>query len=113
MEGLPKEAINLIFRFNSHPLAELVRTCIRIDNEDRRNSIRLGRNRYYHSKQDYDKMEEDFIQARVISNRLRAYINKPVFNLTYIPMQFDDGFLFEHRYSIADFGFFRYISKRW
>ena len=50
-------------------------------------------------------MEEDFIQARVTGNRIRTYINKPVFNLTNIPMCFDDGFLFEHRYSIAIFIF--------
>ena len=65
-EELLKEAINLIFRFSSHPLAEVVKPCIRIDNEDRRKSIKLGRSRYYHSKQDYNKMEEDFIQARVV-----------------------------------------------
>ena len=51
-------------------------------------------------------MEEDFIQAKVIGNLIRTYINKPVSNSTYIPMYCDDGFLFEHRYSIANFGFF-------
>ena len=106
MEDVPKEAINLIFRFSSHPLAELIKPCIRIDNEDRRRSIKLGRNGCYHSKQYYNEMEEDFIQARVVGNRIRTYINKPVFNLTDIPMYCDDGFLFEHRCSIANFGLF-------
>ena len=75
-------------------------------NEDRRRSIKLQRNKYSHSKQVYNKMEEDFTQARVVGNRIRTYINKPVFNSSYIPMYFDDGFLFEHRYSIGNFGFF-------
>ena len=106
VEDLPKEAIDLIFRFNSHPLAELIKPCIRIDNEDRRRSTKLGRSRYYHSKQDYNTMEEDCIQARVVGNRIRTYTNKPVFNLTDIPMCFDDGCLFERRYSIANFALF-------
>ena len=55
MEDLPKEAINLIFRFRSPPLAELIKPCIVIDSEDRRRSIKLGRKRYYDSKQDYIK----------------------------------------------------------
>ena len=93
MEDLPKEAMNLIFRFSSHPLAELIKPCIRIDNEDRRRSIKLGRSRYYHSEQYYNKMEEDFIQARVVGNHIRTHINKSVFNLADIPMCFDDGFL--------------------
>ena len=105
MEDLPNGAINLIFRFSSYPLAELIKPCIRIDNEDRRTSIKLGGSRCYHSKQDYNKMEEDFIQARVVGNRVRSYINKPVFNLTDIPMCFD-VFFFEHGYSIADNVFF-------
>ena len=50
-------------------------------------------------------IEEYFVQARVVGNRIRTYVNKPVFNLTDIPMYCDDGFLFEHRYSIANFGF--------
>ena len=73
MEDLPKEAINLIFRFSSHPLAERIKPCIRIDHEDRMRSIKLGRSRYYHSKQDYNKMEEDFSQASVVGNRIRTY----------------------------------------
>ena len=110
MEGLPKEAINLIFRFSPHPLAELIKPCIQIDNGDRRISVKLGRNRYYQPKQYYNQMEEDFIQARVLGNRIRTYTNKHVFNLTDIPIHFDDGFLFEHCYSIANFGLFG-ISK--
>ena len=30
------------------------------------------------------------MQARLIGNRIRTYINKPVLNLTDIPMYFDD-----------------------
>ena len=77
MEDLPKDAINLIFIFSSHPVAELIKPCIRIHNEDRRRSTKLGINKYYHSKQYYNKTEEDFIQARVVGNRIRTYINKP------------------------------------
>ena len=62
MEDLPKEDITLILRFSSHPVAELVKLCIRIDNEDRSRSIKLGRSRYYHSRQDYNKMEDDFFK---------------------------------------------------
>ena len=87
-------------------LAEFIKPCIRIDSEDRRRAIKLGRSKYYHSKQDYNKLEEDCIQARVIGNHIRTYINKPVFNLTDIPMYIEDGFFFEHRYFIANFGFF-------
>ena len=72
MEDLPKETIHLIFRFSSQPLAELIKPCIRIDNEDRKRPIKLGRNGYYHSEQYYNKMEEDSIQARVIGNRIRT-----------------------------------------
>ena len=94
----------MIFRFSSHPVAELIKQCVRIENEDRRRSIKLGSNRYYHSEQ-YNKMEEELIQARVTGNRIRTHLNKPIINLTDIPMYFDDGFLCEHRYSIANFVF--------
>ena len=55
-------------------------------------------------------MKEDFIQARAIANRIRPYINKTGFDLTDIPIYFDDGFLFEHRYSIVNFGFSVYLD---
>ena len=82
-----------------------MKPCIRIDKEDRRRSIKLGSNRYSHSKQYYNKMEEELIQAIVVGNRITTYINKPAFNPTDIPIYFDDGFLLEHRYSIANFFF--------
>ena len=74
-----------------HPLAELIKPCVRINNDDTSRAIKLGKHKYYHPKQDYNKTEEDFIQARVIGNRIRTYINKPVFKLTDLPMYFDDG----------------------
>ena len=77
MEDLHKEAIISIFTFSSDPLAELIKPCVRIDSEDRRRSIKLGRSNYYHSKQDYNQMEEDFVQARGIGNHIGTYINNP------------------------------------
>ena len=71
-----------------------------------RDIVKMPWDKYPHSKQAYNKMEEDFIQARVIGNCIRTYISKPVFSLTDIPMYFEDGFLFEHRYSIANLCFF-------
>ena len=50
------------------------------------------------------------MQAKVVANRKKAYISKPIFTLTDIPMYCDDGFLFEHRYSIANFGFSVYLE---
>ena len=80
MEDLPEEAINLIFRFNSHQLTELIKPCIKINDGDTSRSIKLGKNKHYHSKQDYNQIQENYIQAKVIANRIRTYINEPVFN---------------------------------
>ena len=41
MEILPKEAINLIFRFSCHPVAELIKPCIKIKDDDTSRSIKL------------------------------------------------------------------------
>ena len=61
MEDLPKEAVDLIFGFSSHPLAELIKPCIRISDDDTSRSIKIGKNKYHHSNQYYNKIKEYYI----------------------------------------------------
>lgn len=105
IKDLPTEINNLIFRFNSHPIADIIRPCIIINKDD---TIRLIKHKdrfYHHSRQYTSNIEEDLYQCIVMRNRIRTKINK-VFTEDDIPNYFDESFMFEHRFTIKNFTFF-------
>jgi len=60
---------NITRYLGPHPLAELIKPCIEINNDGSSRSIKSGKNKYDHPKHDYNKKHEDYIQAKVIANR--------------------------------------------
>ena len=105
MQDLPKEIINLIFRFNSHPIADIISPCFIINKEDTIRMIKCGNIFYHNSRQYTSNIEEDLYQCIVMPNRIRTKINK-VFTEDDISNYFDKSFMFEHRFTIKSFNFF-------
>ena len=105
IQDLPAEINNLIFRFNSHPIADIIRPCIIINKDDTRRLIRYKNMVHHQSRQYTNNIEEDLYQCIVMRNRIRTKINK-VFTEDDIPNYFDESFMFEHRFTIKNFNFF-------
>ena len=105
METLPQEMINLIFRFNSHPIADIIRPCISINKEDPIRMIKCGNIFYHHSRQYTSNIEEELYQSIVIRNHIRTKIIK-AFTEDDISNYFDESFMFEHRFTIKNFNCF-------
>ena len=120
MENLPTNAINLIFGFVSHPVADIIKPHITTRTDDTIRSIkykRLNAKQYYHSKQDalnnigsyryyhskqYDSLEhKDFKDHVVVSRHIRNRINKQYISADDL-LVFDDTFLFVNEYIIEE-----------
>ena len=120
MENLPTNAINLIFRFVSHPVSDIIKPHITTRPDDTIRSIqykrlyektyypskqdalkKIGSYRYYHSKQ-YDSSEhKDFKDHVVISRHIRNRINKQYISEDDL-LVFDETFLFINEYIIEE-----------
>ena len=120
MENLPTNAINLIFRFCSHPIADIIKPHITTRSDNTIRSIQYKRlyektyypskqdalkkiasYRYYHSKQ-YDSSDhKDFKDHVVISRHIRNRINKQYISEDDL-LVFDETFLFVNEYIIEE-----------
>ena len=120
MDTLPENVINLIFRFVSHPVSDIIKPHITTRPDDTIRSIQYKRlyektyypskqdalnkiasYRYYHSKQ-YDSLEhKDFKDHVVISRHIRNRINKQYISEDDL-LVFDETFLFVNEYIIEE-----------